>query len=295
MLLTARGAEARAKPLNLTMSGPADCGTAERIEAAVGALVRGAAHTTLHATLTIWPTSEGYTAELRTGAGRRRVISAQSCEAVLEAATVVLALAIDPRVEEEAPSAWRAPARPQPEPASRRARPLRFVAGASSVMDTSTLPHVATGATLRAGLRAPKWSAALHATYWLPASATLTSDATLGGRFSWWTVALSGCFAARSGTPHLALCLAPELGSLQGTGTGARINDTAQATWLALTLTPELGIALNSRVVLRATGGIAVTLLGAHPFVLKRYGMEQEVHRPARISGRAGLGLDVLF
>jgi len=278
----------------LTLNAPVECGTADGMQVAVEALLQQMPAEPLRATLTIRHTEGGYVAELRTHSAALREISATSCEAVVEAATVILALAIDPSAgtRTKAPAHMAVAAKAQP--AERPREPLAFRAGANSTFDSSTLPHLALGASLRAGVSARQWSALLAFTAWLPATASLPESPQSGGRFTWWTVGVSGCFAPISAR-GFGLCLSPELGLLEGTGFGGQENFPVSTTWLAIALAPEFTVALSPHVLFRSSLGMAVSVLGHHPFVLERSGETVEVHQPGRFSARAAMGLDVAF
>ncbi|MFZ5894969.1 MAG: hypothetical protein ACOY0T_28170 [Myxococcota bacterium] len=252
-----------------------------------------APHRPLQAKVTIRRAPDHFEASVQTELDKVRTLSGASCEAVLEATAVILALAIDPDADVRARRTR--PTTPR-EPPAKRAELPRFFAGAGSSFDTATLPHLATGPTLEAGFSLRHWSAKLTGTYWLPASTSLAVDPNLGGSFSWWTIGVAGCFdAALALRARPGFCLSPELGRLQGTGTGADENRTANATWFALAATPSLAFRLSSRVVLRTTAGAALTILGWHSFILERSQEPHEVHRPARLSARASLALNLAF
>jgi hypothetical protein len=304
--------------LELTLRAPAECGSTARVESTVAGLVRSRQGRPIRAELTIWQTNGEYMAELRTEPAQRRVMRASTCQGIVEAATVILALAIDPIAE-------RPSAKPQvsPEKSSRsgsdsrvttsepnetRAAPRTafFMGARPLVIDTSVLPHVSAGAAVHAGLTAGAWSGSVELTYWLPSSTSVEAAPPLGARFTWWTFAISGCVAPVSSStlldgtpdgrsPRLSLCVTPEIGRLEGQGRGATPNRAASATWLGAAVGPQLGVPLSARVALQVSAGLAVTILGSHPFVLERSAGQREVHRPARFSGRGGLGLDILF
>jgi hypothetical protein len=299
--------------LELTLRAPAECGSADGIESTVAGLVRSRPQRPVRAELTIWDVNGEYTAELRTEPAQRRTMRAATCQGIVEAATVILALAIDPIAEPPSAGPPASPEAPRdgsgadaPDEAPAAPRIAFFLGARPVVIDTSVLPHVSAGGSVHAGLTAGAWLGALEFTYWLPASTSVEAAPPLGGRFTWWTVAISGCIApmARStlldGTldgrrARLSLCVAPELGRLEGQGRGATPNRSASATWFGAAVGPQLAVPLSAHVALQASAGLALTILGSHPFVLERSAGSREVHRPARFSGRGGLGLDVLF
>lgn len=294
LLLAASSAQARSRTLELSLRAPSECESAEHIEASVDELVRRTNGEPLAASLSISRTAQGYSAILQTPGAEPRRLSAPSCEAVVEAITVILALAIDPQANAHVRRPASATRDVAIVPEASGAHPVLFEAGAASAFDTGTLPHVALGASVRAGVWAPRWSVTGAATFWLPASRSLANDPSVGGRFTWWTAAVSGC-AGLATTPQLSLCLEPELGRLEGTGSGTRDNRSVGATWLALAAVPDVSADISRRVRFRAGLGPAFTVLGRHSFVLERSGENLEVHQPARVSLRGRFGLDVLF
>lgn len=293
VLLLAAPAAARSRTLVLSVSAPPECHSAERIESDVDELVRQSQGEPLRSSLTIHRTAQGFSAALSIRGAPARSLAAPSCEAVVEAATVILALAIDPQASTRARRA-SSPSR-QRAVSEGGADSLRVQVGAAPAFDSSTLPHVAIGTSLRAGVASTRWSLDGVGTYWLPASRSLPSEPSVGGRFTWWTVAVSGCLGGLATKPRLFLCLEPELGRLEGTGTGTPNDRSVGATWVALSLLPNLVLDLSPRVKFRAALGAAVTLQGRHAFLLERSGESLEVHRPERLSLRGRFGLDVLF
>ena len=294
LLLAAGSAHARSRTVELSLRAPSECESAENIEANVDELVRRANGEPLLASLSISRSAQGYFATLQTPGAKPRRLSAPSCEAVVEAVTVILALAIDPQANARVRRSRNPTHKAAGAPGASGARLVRFEAGAASAFDTGALPHVALGASVRAGVWAPRWSVASVATFWLPASRSLPSDPGVGGRFTWWTIAISGC-AGLATRPQLSLCLEPEMGRLEGSGSGTEDNRSVGATWLALSAVPDVGVDITRRVRFRAGLGPAFTVLGRHAFVLERSGENLEVHQPARVSLRGRFGLDVLF
>ncbi|HET9953278.1 MAG TPA: hypothetical protein VFQ61_02175, partial [Polyangiaceae bacterium] len=250
-LLCAEAAQATPRLLELTFEAPAECGSAERVEAAVGELVGTKPPRSLRASLFVRHEGSEYRAELRTGPEAIRVMRGLTCDAVVEASAIVLALAIEPHAASArravAPSANGSTEVPADVPRSR----LHPLVSAGPIFDTSTLPHVALGAELRAGISGVSWSASARGHYWLPASGSLESDAALGGRFTWWTIGISGCLGpART---RFSVCLTPELGRMTAEGQGADEPQRGSATWLALALEPNLMLPLTSVLRFRAS------------------------------------------
>jgi hypothetical protein len=299
LALTSVCGVARGEPprLDLEFRAPAECGSAEQVQSAVAALVRSE-RPPLKAVLEIEHVDASYVANVRTEPGAQRQLVASSCRAVMEAASVVLALAIDPN---GAPPAAQAP----PTPKARRGRvdaisashrsfqPL-FVAALAA--DSSTLPSAALGGLVGAGLVGRRWSAWLQFTSWYPQDAELSASPARGGHFTWWTGGLSLC-AAPLGPVWAEVCLLPEIGRLAGSGTGAGVpqRTTAGATWLAMGLGPALEWRFTANFGFRGAAVADLTVLGRHPFIVSLGDSTLLVHQPGRLSARAYLGLTARF
>ncbi|MEI9937326.1 MAG: hypothetical protein WDO69_08870 [Pseudomonadota bacterium] len=249
---------------------------------------------TLSAELAITKSEDQYVAELRVEGGKARVFSAPGCDALIEAAAVVLALVIDPRGSLRFGAAPDRQVVLQPPPATQPSPALAYHLGAGTALDTSTLPHAAGGVFVRGGLAVRRWSLSLQGTDWLPASGTAPGYPQAGGRFKWWTIGLTPCFTPIAAS-RFAWCLGPELGRLRGVGFGVEPSRAATATWLAIAFGPAWELRLSSRLAFRVGAGVAVTVLGRHPFVLETSQGASVVHTSARLSGRANLGLELYF
>ena len=106
------GARCDTNPLELEFRAPPECGSADQVQSAVRTMVH-AERPRLKAALEIEQLGGVYVASVGTGPGERRRLTASSCHAVMEAASVVLALAIDPHGRQRKSSAptstsWRA-------------------------------------------------------------------------------------------------------------------------------------------------------------------------------------------
>jgi hypothetical protein len=297
--LTSVCGAARSDParLDLEFRAPAECGSAEQVQSAVAALVRSE-RPPLKAVLEIEHVDALYVANVRTEPGAQRQLVASSCRAVMEAASVVLALAIDPN---GAPPAAQAPPtrkakqeRVDPISASHRSFQPLFVAELAA--DSSTLPSSAIGGRLGAGLVGPRWSASLQFTSWYPQDAELSASPARGGHFTWWTGGLSLC-AAPFAPAWVEVCLSPEIGRLAGSGSGAGVpqRTTAAATWLAIGLGPALEWRFSANWGLRGAAVADVTVLGRHPFIVSLGDSTLLVHQPGRLSARTYLGITARF
>jgi len=294
LALSTRSVRADEGRLLLSFNAPAECGSAADVEAAVATMVRRDGPK-LSATIDISRDRDGYVAVLRTLPEAERRLIAGDCRAVVEAASVVLALAIDPnaRLGAEPPAArdteLRPPA-PPPPPVPQRAL------SAGLAVDSSTLPRAALGAAVGAGVVRPRWSGWLELRGWSPQDTLSDSKPSRGGRFTWWTVALSLCRAPLRQSWAM-LCVSPELGRMTGAGIGEGVSRrlTTSALWLAAGAGPALEWWFARHWGLRGEAMAVVTVVGRHPFVVEVDDDAQLVHRPGRVSARLKWGLMARF
>jgi hypothetical protein len=87
------------RPVVLTYEAPADCPSADWVVDRISALVRHQPSTPIAANVTITRYSGGYRLDLSVEEGRRRIV-AESCDSLVQTLTVILALAIDPKVRD---------------------------------------------------------------------------------------------------------------------------------------------------------------------------------------------------
>jgi hypothetical protein len=289
--LAHRSGRADTGHLQLALRGPAECGSAARIEAAVATMVRSAGPP-LQATLDITRVEGRYVAVVRTKPAGERRLEASECHAIVEAASVVLALAIDPNARLTEGSENYDYDRPRPAPPD-LAEPTITAALA---LDTSTLPRAALGAAFGAGLVWPRWSVRLELDIWSSQDTVSASSPSRGGRFGWWTGGLSFC-ATPLRQSWAALCLSPEIGRLAGTGIGDGVAQpqSSSALWVAAGAGPALEWRLTRRWGLRGEALAVLTVLGRHPFVWDVGDSALLIHRPGRLSGRLYLGLTARF
>jgi hypothetical protein len=278
--------------LELEFRAPPECGPAEQVQNAVATMVRGE-RPPLKAAIEIEHVRDVYVASVRTAPGVQRELTASSCRAVMEAASVVLALAIDPSGW---PPSQRDPVaeRDRIPPVAVSERSFQPLLVAALALDSSTLPRAALGGLVSAGLAWPRWSASVRFTGWYPQDAWLSS--ARGGHFTWWTLGLSGCVAP-FGPVWAAICLSPEAGRMAGSGIGDGLSRRAAAStaWLAVGLGPALEWRFSGNFAIHGEAAAEATVLGRHPFVLELGDSATLLHRPGRFSARAHFGLAARF
>ena len=238
--------------------------------------------------VTIEKVGAAYQARISSADGSARVLSGSTCEEVVEGASVVLALAITPKSAAEEPAAAPAHGARSTRPA---AADTHAFLGAAARGDVGTLPHPTLGFGGQLGLERAGFSAYAAGTYWLGQRSRLAAQPTLGGDFSWWTVALAGCVAPARGVLRLDLCAGAELGQLSGSGFGFTGTRTRSTPWVAGTASLAFSWAISAGFRLRAAVGGAVPFVGRRPFLLDG----AQVHEPSVVSGRAEIGPEVVF
>ncbi|UJR81714.1 hypothetical protein [Sandaracinus amylolyticus] len=317
----------------LTWSAPVGCpdrdAVASEVDRLLGAHARRDTEIRVRATIerrgtelelevvTITPEGEG-----------ARTIGGASCEALAQAAALVIAMAIDPDAvaateaepETEAEPVIDESATPpiaradtaaalatptvdgsEDEPAPRAgppARPLdvRFVASAHAILGIGPLPSVSPGVMLALGVRFGIFDGgALE--LWLAGSflgeqgAQLTDEDPRGGTFGLAAARLRACVPLEAAPPllELAPCLAIEGGAMWGRGEGVPIMLSGSAPWAA--------IAVGGEARVWVVGPLAITVLAELqvPFVPPAFDLEidgapRRVHRASDAGAILGLG-----
>jgi hypothetical protein len=281
-------------PLTLVYDAPVECPAQDSLRGAVENLVAGQQSRPFSARVMITKVGNSYQATLTSEGGSARVLSGSTCAEVVEGISVVLALAISPKgvtAEQAKPS--EAPAGEAARHNSAAAgRVTRWVAGATARGDAGTLPQATLGFGGQLGLEGHRWSAYAAGTYWLNARATLPSDPTLGGEFSWWTGAAVGCGAPVVGAVRVDVCGGAELGRLSGLGFGALSRQEHPVTaWGALTASLGARWAISGGFRLQGGLGLAVPFLGRRPFELGG----ARVYEPGVVAARAEVGPEIVF
>jgi hypothetical protein len=243
--------------------------------------------------------------EIEGDPGRRtRDLSAASCDALADAAALILAMTIDPAAVTAAPPPPPPPPSPAPPPPSPPPPPPapapslrpRFHLAAWARADLGSLPGVSfaaggTAALALGALRVELGAGAAPARTQL-ATHPAASGATAGGEISLIAGSAGLCYGVLpEGRLELSPCAAVELGRLHATGFGVTTPGEGNALWSAARLGARLAFWPMSRaaVVLRAEAAVPF----ARPaFVLEGLGT---VHRPGPVAGRLGGELEWRF
>lgn len=182
--------------------------------------------------------SSGYVATLAFTSAQgteQRVLEHPSCEKLIEAASLVIALAIDPDAVRATQQAREAPTSPAPAPAAvqpiaaapkivervvfverKSVEGLRL--GVHGALGAGPLPRLGAGLQVALGYQRAAWRAEVLGRYWAPRSEAvgLGSNGSIDLELA--SVGLRGCWLPLTGDWSVAGCLGADLGDLRGRG-----------------------------------------------------------------------------
>jgi hypothetical protein len=322
LLAPARGAFAQ-QPLSLEWRSAPECASREVVLNQIARMLDGqsAGHgRRVEARVSMQRTESGtWRVALASdvdGTTRLRSFEAESCEAAVDAVTLILAVAIDPRLALQPPAPSNPPSPPasppstpaQPDaptrlpprtpvaPGSPSGSPLPLSVAASFVLGWGALPRTAAGAEVALALSTGRLRFEIAGTYWAPQKAYATGSSA-GATFR----LLSGDARVAVAWPLGAVVAAPFVGagleSLDASGFGGTLSDSAPGVLFA-----------------QLAGGAILTWRPAEPVVV-RLGAESDfplshpsfvvvepapapatgVHRVPAVSARAMAGAGIVF
>lgn len=287
---------AAAPVLALDYQAPAGCPAAAELFAEVqrlrGPLIAGDVDPDVRARVRVREVGSGWVAEVETSGGGRRALEADTCQRAVEAAAVVLSLALaNPRAPAEpAPAAPEpAPAPPVPPPPPPPARVAPFV-GVTGGARFGVLASPVAAALLTGGVEW-RWLR-VEARVGLGAPSLVRGAGAAANVDSWFHAGLTGCGAVvDAAAARLELCAMADAALLTAQGTAVPTPSQGSALWLGL-----FGGAAALSPIWRGLsavldGGVGVAL--ARPrFFVERGGTLFEA--PVLV-GRLGLGLQWKF
>ena len=268
-----------APELALTWQAPPGCPTAADVQSQFGHLLGGVAHTPsgkhITATITVrTPAPAHWSLDLATvldGATGRRDLESDSCASVASAASLILALMIDPAAAERAAAESAPPPKPAAPPpptvthahepaAVPRARDVTwfarvFAGGVAEIMPT---PAPAVGIALGARRRRLAAELSVLATGEERADAAMLS--TAGGNLRLIVGGARACGALGGHAVVWNVCAGGEVEQLSGTGFGANVTPTSKSILMgagtvgllvSVPVTPTLAVALDLGAVAR--------------------------------------------
>jgi hypothetical protein len=253
------------------------------------------------------------------GVGGTRQLAGLDCAALVDAGVIVVALALGPRPDlltasqeppgqvEPPPASVTPPAPPPaqaptaveevlPPPALGTARRVHLGGWLASRLAVGSLPTAAGGVALGLALRVARLRAEL-AFEWLPRSVKqLDDERGSGGEFALFAAEARFCgdvFLLRRRALAIGLCGGVEIGAITAEGVNVDHPTTAAVVWVA----PEAGGQLrwaftrSRRIALRVDAAAEAPIVRS-TFYIQRVG---DIHRPAPVVGRFGLGLSIDF
>jgi len=230
--------------------------------------------------------SEGFVVrlEIDEGRGGLRELEGDSCQELSEAAALVIAMAIDPRLlerfeqEEAVPSSEPSEIEPEPEPEPRDPPPslrlpdplarstaeprdeprraaLSFVGRFDGGVGGGPLPGVTAVAGLGLGIAGRGWRAELQGSYLAPRTGRSPTNPALGVRAQLWNLGLQGCGEPRVRSVSFPLCAGLLAGAVHAIGVGEQDPLRVATRWVALSVEPgvvwwarpRLGLAIRTR------------------------------------------------
>jgi hypothetical protein len=313
--------------LELTWEAPEGCPSGEAVVLEVTRLVGGALPegAPIHATARASATESGFALELRTeveGALGERTLSADRCDELAAAASLILALMIDPeaalRAEPTPPTAF-APAAPvehepiapllsvptveaeppaPPPPISEPPPPSEAPAGSIGVgaaLDVGTLPAPTAAIFIAGGLGVTLVDVRVRAVLLTPQIASTEVDG-LEITAELWAVTggVVSCLRPIDVFRELGICLAVEAGAVFGRSAGISAPTFGAGFWLGA----GGGLDLAWRALPWLSLELLAEVLGqvvAQEFWVRVDGMERAVYVPVRATGRFGAAVNVHF
>jgi hypothetical protein len=220
------------------------------------------------------------------GAALERVLEPKTCADALEAAAVVVALAVDPNAKAAGPLS--------PERASEASRKASLTVRSALLGGVALreLPQAAPFLSADTGVDFRDFSASLEAFWIAPERARLASDAAgRGGDIGAFGGGLSVCYAPLQGAGRLSTCVTTHVGAWTSKGSAVLHPEAKLEPWLSAGARVRYVVPLGDRlgVLLQADA----TWLGSRPeFFLDGLGT---VFVPPSFGARFGSGLQLRF
>jgi len=275
---------------------------AARIRAALSSGPEALELSELTARVVIVKDEQGYQVDIQTTSGDgegSRHVAGSSCVEVAEAATVIVALAIDARAlaeESRAPPEPRepAPAEPKESPpaAESETMPPRYFARVLGAFDLGTLPRASAGIEAEVGVRLGRLALSARALYLPPVSAQVAAagNVNAGGRFSALEATAVLCWnEAWSTRVWTDLCGGAGVGVLFAEGFGAEALTASVDPAVAVPFDASLGVKLTSVMSLWVGGG-GRALAPRRAYAIENLG---PIYTPEPLAVRAGAGFEI--
>ena len=307
--------------VRLDWVAPEEC-PSEQDVLAMTARDGGAASRAVHAVAHVRSTPNGYRLRLtvtKDGDAHVRELDAGSCQAVAEAAALLVAVAAESAPTEPSTVEPEDPSEPaglvpqpvsvatQPGPAerpprSRNARtdtPVRveepgkefpsaparkrrvsaLVRAEGVVQLLRLLPRTAAGVALSAGVRGRRWRAEARGRYFFARPVDYPEPIAGGADISLWTGGVSGCYEPRFGRWSLPMCGGAAIGQMHAAGRDVALPQNASYPFAEVTAGAGATVTLSRRIA------VTVGVEGAIPVIRPRFHIDD---RPQLF--RAGAG-----
>jgi len=266
-----------APPLDLGWRGPAECPDIGQAHASIEQLLAGhepPEDRRVRADVVLERTAGTFRARVHIDDGTttgERELEAATCEEVAEAAALIVAMAIDPRLagdsepsaptteeppipvppaaDDDAPSSSgtasppplieaEAPPRASvaddhPRDRTSRARRLRFVGRVAGGVGYGSVPTASGLVMLAVAIAGERWRFEIDADLWTPRRRRSPTNTSVGVRVTGWSVGLRGCGSPLAGRLELPLCAGVRLGALHGIGFGDLDATREVAPWIS--------------------------------------------------------------
>jgi hypothetical protein len=314
-------------PFSLEWASPVGCGSSDevrrRAESLLGGPIEPRLRHALSARGTVTADNGHFSLQLDTvddGLPGQRHLESASCDELVSATALIVALAVDPKTvasrtgtnaanEEPAttPPAATAPPPAVASPPARAASPsgatsqraLRVTGylDAGIATDLGALPAFAIGPTLSGAVGIERLRLRLGATYFAPRfadSLDATSHGERGADVSLLVGTLSGCYVLVQRT-EVSACADFEGGALFAAGTGFSEPRDATIAWYAAGASVDLLVALIGPLTLRAGLGAMFPFGRSHVQFQGDVGDIHVLHQPFWVSGRGTLALGIAF
>lgn len=242
---------------------------------------------------------------------QRRELEGASCDDLVQAAAVAIALALGAdaqktsdgaakvaNVDEQHAAEPEGPAsvsliRAAVTPKERQKdRKYRLSAQLGPVFDYQSLPGISPGVQVSAIGGSGGFGVRLGGLVF-PTSTTQTSTGP-GGRFSLIAGSVALCGGLQRDTGELRLCGGSEMGRLSGKAVNATLSRSGNSDWIA----PFAEVAGSSKMTdsIRLFVSLAAVVpLIRRDFEVKTGGTSISIHEPGSVAGRLGLGLELLW